>query len=102
MFDPQIRVYFKGMSRDSLRRGRQLTLDFLCCSLGGPALYLGRNMKTLHEGVGISGDDWTILPGHARTALNDLAVAQREKSDVLAFLEGLKSDVVEADGAHAL
>jgi hemoglobin len=100
--DPQIAVYLKGMSRDSRRRGRQLTLDFLCSSLGGPAIYLGRDMKTLHEGMGISNDDWGVLMGHAGTALDNLGVAQREKSDILAFLEGLKGDIVEARGGHAL
>jgi len=100
--DPQIAVYLKGMSRDSRRRARQLTLDFLCSSLGGPALYLGRDMKTLHEGMGISDDDWSVLMGHAGTALDDLGVAPREKTDTLAFLEGLKGDIVEARGAHVL
>lgn len=100
--DPQIAVYLKGMSRDSRRRGRQLTLDFLCSSLGGPALYLGRDMRTLHEGMGISNDDWSALMGHAATALDNLGVARGEKSDVLAFLEGLKGDIVEGRGAQAL
>ena len=98
--DPQIGVYWKGTSRNSLRRSRQLALDFLCASLGGPALYLGRDMKTLHEGMGISESDWHVLIGHARTALEDLGVAAAEKSDVLAFLEGLKGDIVEALGAQ--
>ena len=98
--DPQISVYLKGMSRDSMRRARQLTLDFLCSSLGGPAFYLGRDMKILHDGIGISDDDWSLLIGHAGTALDDLGVAQPEKSDVLAFLEGLKGDIVEPRGAH--
>jgi hemoglobin len=99
--DPQIAVYLKGMSRDSRRHGRQLTLDFLCSSLGGPAIYLGRDMKTLHEGMGISNDDWSVLMGYAGTALDNLGVAQREKSDTLAFLEGLKGDIVETHGAEA-
>ena len=83
------------MSRNSLRRSRQLALDFLCASLGGPALYLGRDMKPLHEGMGIGDSDWNVLIAHARVVLDDLGVAATEKREVLAFLEGLKGDIVE-------
>lgn len=92
--DPQIGGYWKGMSRNSLRRSRQLALDFLCASLGGPALYLGRDMKTLHEGMGIREIDWQVLIAHAQSVLDDLGVAAVEKCEVLAFLDGLKDDIV--------
>lgn len=93
--DPRIGGYWKGMDRNSLRRSRQLALDFLCASLGGPALYLGRDMKTLHEGMGIGASDWNVLIAHAHSVLDDLGVAATEKCEVLAFLEGLKDDIVE-------
>jgi hemoglobin len=100
--DPQIGGYWKGIDRNSLRRSRQLALDFLCASLGGPALYLGRDMKILHEGMGIRETDWAVMIGHARAVLDDLGVAAVEKCDVLTFLEGLKGDIVQARGTQVL
>lgn len=99
--DAQIGVYWKGTSRDSLRRARQFALDFLCASMGGPAIYLGREMKTLHEGMGISDADWEVLMRHARETLDDLGVAEPERKEVVSFLEGLKADIVEARGVPA-
>jgi hemoglobin len=99
--DPQIGVYWKGTSRDSLHRARQLALDFLCASMGGPVIYLGREMKTLHEGMGISDADWEVLMRHARKTLDDLGIAEPEGKEVLSFLEGLKADIVEARRVQA-
>src|SRR2546426_8642600 len=56
--DPQIGSYWKGHSKDSLRTERQLVVDFLAAAFGGPVLYRGRDMKTSHEGLGISERDW--------------------------------------------
>ena len=99
--DPRIGVYWKGMSRDCLRRARQFALDFLCASMGGPAIYLGREMKTLHQGMGISDADWEVLTQHSRKTLDDLGIAEPERKEVLSFLEGLKADIVEAPGVQA-
>jgi hypothetical protein len=74
-------VYWKGTSRDSLHRARQLALDFLCASMGGPVIYLGREMKTLHEGMGISDADWEVLMRHARKTLDDLGIAEPERKE---------------------
>jgi hemoglobin len=99
--DPKIGVYWKGTSQDSLGRARQLVLDFLCASMGGPTIYLGRDMKTLHEGMGICDADWKVLMRHARKTLDDLGTAEPERKEVLSFLEGLKADIVEARGLQA-
>jgi hemoglobin len=79
---------------------RQFALDFLCASMGGPAIYLGRDMKTLHQGMGISDADWEVLMQHAWKTLDDLGVAGPESKEVQSFLEGLKADIVEARGVQ--
>ncbi|MGH9257819.1 MAG: group I truncated hemoglobin [Vicinamibacterales bacterium] len=99
--DPQIGIYWKGKCKDSLRRDRQLLVDFLCAATGGPAHYVGRDMKTSHEGLGISESDWDVLVRHAAATLEDLGVAAGEKSDALSAVAGLKGDIVEARHASA-
>ena len=94
--DPQLGIYWKGKCKDSLRKERQVLVDYLCAAAGGPVNYSGRDMKTSHEGLGISESDWDVFAKHAVASLEDLGVPQREKNDVLAFASSLKGDIVEA------
>src|SRR5437868_15241452 len=93
--DPQIGVYWKGKCKDSMRRDRQLLIDFLSAATGGPSTYLGRDMKTSHEGLGISDSDWGVLMQHARATFDDLGVAENEKNEALSAVDDLKSEIVE-------
>ncbi|HEY1983719.1 MAG TPA: group 1 truncated hemoglobin [Xanthobacteraceae bacterium] len=94
--DPKLWVYWKGKSLESRRRGDQLLVDFLCAAFGGPAFYAGPDMKTSHEGLGITNEEWDITLGHIGAALDALGVATQEKSEVLAAAASLKGDIVEA------
>src|SRR5947209_2248478 len=47
--------FFVGHSEDSLKRIRQHIVDQFCAAAGGPCLYTGRDMKTSHKGLGITG-----------------------------------------------
>src|SRR5436853_6704159 len=82
--DPQLGVYWKGKCKDSLKKDRQLLVDFLAMATGGPSQYLGRDMKTSHEGLGITQSDWDVFVRHTVASLNDLGIAEREKNEVLA------------------
>jgi hemoglobin len=93
--DPELSVYWKGKSEDSLRNDRQLIVDFMVAAAGGPAYYRGRDMKTAHAGLGITDREWDLFMGHARATLAHLNVPGRETHEVLSALEGLKADVVQ-------
>ena len=102
--DPQIGVYWKGKCKDSMKKDRQLVVDFLCAATGGTVNYLGRDMKTSHEGLGISESDWDIFVQHSVASLEDLGVAEKEKTEFLSAAASLKGDIVEArhlSGARA-
>src|SRR5215207_10551922 len=96
MADPQLGGYWKGASHDNRRRARQLIVDFLVEAAGGPAYYTGRDMKTSHAGMGISKGDWDVFLRHTRAMLAHFAVGEREQQEVLASLDSLKGDIVEA------
>lgn len=100
--DPQIGVYWKGKCKDSMTKDRQLVVDFLCAATGGPVNYLGRDMKTSHEGLGISESDWNIFVQHAVASLNDLGVADRETNEFLSAAASLHGDVVERPHASGV
>ena len=93
--DPPLAAYFKGMSNDTKGKARQLIVDFMSASLGGPTIYTGRNMKVLHEGLGISAGEYAALVGHAAATLDALGVAPQAKEELLAWFAGLEGDTVE-------
>ena len=97
--DPDLGVYWKGKCQDSMKKDRQLLVDFLCAVAGGPVHYAGRDMKTSHAGLRISERDWDIFAQHAVSVLEDLGVAEREKSEFLSIAAGFKGDIVEAGEA---
>jgi len=97
--DAQIRVYWKGKCKDSLRKDRQLIVDFLCSAFGGPVQYLGRDMKTSHDGLEISEADWMVFEQHVVATLKNLGVSGREYDEVMAATVSLKGDVVASGSA---
>ena len=93
--DPQIGSYWKGHSKDSLRTERQLVVDFLAAAFGGPVLYRGRDMKTSHEGLGISERDWQAFVNIIVATLDTFGVQGKEREEFLAAASRLKGEVVE-------
>jgi len=93
--DPQLGGFWKGHSENSLRRDRQLVVNYMCEAAGGPVFYTGRDMQTSHKGLGISASDWEGFMRHATAALEKFAVPAAEQDKVLAFLTSLRGDIVE-------
>ena len=93
--DTSLQRFFVGHSKDSLVRIRQLVVDQLCAATGGPCAYIGRDMKSAHQGMGISEADWNTAAGHLVATLDKFKVPQKEKAEVLAAISGLKADIVE-------
>jgi hemoglobin len=93
--DPALAPYFKGMSNDTKRKARQLIVDFIAATTGGPTIYTGRDMKTLHEGLGISRGEYDTLLRHATTTLDTLGVGAEDKREFLAWLASLEGETIE-------
>jgi hemoglobin len=94
--DPQLGRFWQHRGTDGIRRELQLLIDFLCAATGGPLLYTGRDMLTTHRGMRISKSDWTIFLGHAAKTLEKFHVPPTEQGEVVAFVLGLKGEIVEA------
>src|SRR5205823_13949856 len=65
--DAQLGRFWHHRGEDGLRREKQLLVNFLCASAGGPMYYTGRDMKISHRGLGISESDWQAFIGHGRS-----------------------------------
>jgi hemoglobin len=79
-----------------VRREKQLLVDYLCSSAGGPLYYKGRDMKTSHTGMRISEGDWSAFLGHLLATLDAFQVPEAERDEVVAFVQSTKGDIVEA------
>lgn len=93
--DKDVGRFFVGASENSKMRIRQLVVDQLCAATGGPCVYIGRDMKTAHKGLGITEKDWDIAVKHLGATLDKFKVPKKEQDEVVAALSGLKKDIVE-------
>lgn len=93
--DARISGYWKGLNTENKRRARQQLVDFMVAAAGGPAFYVGADMKAAHAGMGISEADWIVLVEHATAMMSHLQVPDREQGEILGFFASLKDDIVE-------
>jgi len=93
--DPQLGRFWAHRGEDGVKREKQLLVDFLCSCAGGPVYYRGRDMALCHRGMRISESDWSAFLGHAAATLAKFRVPDAEQREVVAFVQSLKSDIVE-------
>jgi len=58
-------------------------------------VYIGRDMKTAHAGLGVTEADWQTNLQHASAALEKYGVPLREREEFLAIFQKYKNDIVE-------
>ena len=92
--DSQLGRFWAHRGEDGIMREKQLLIDFLCASAGGPMYYRGRDMTLTHRGMRISDSDWNVFLGHAAT-LAKFQVPEAEQRDMVAFVQSLKKECVE-------
>ncbi len=93
--DPQLGRFWANRGDDGIQRERQLLIDFLASSAGGPMYYTGRDMALSHKGMKISDSDWDLFIGHLNATLDAFDVPGQERSDMLAFIDSTRVDIVE-------
>ncbi|MBL6935257.1 MAG: group 1 truncated hemoglobin [Alphaproteobacteria bacterium] len=87
--------FWQNRGEDGIAREKQLLIDFLSSSAGGPLYYTGRDMKISHQGMGISENDWSRFIGHIEASLDSFNLPPQERGEVLAFIDSTKADIVE-------
>lgn len=94
--DAKLGRFWQHRGSDGVKREKQLLIDFLCASAGGPLYYTGRDMRLSHQGMNITEGDWNAFLGHLNAALDVFRVPKTERDEVVAFVESTKADIVEA------
>jgi hemoglobin len=93
--DKQVGRFYVGHSTNSKKRLRQLITEMICEVTGGPAKYIGRDMRTSHAGLDITGSDWQVTVKNLTVVLDKFSVPQKEKDELLAIVTGLRPVIVE-------
>src|SRR5713226_2817190 len=81
--DKALSRFFGGTSTDSQKRFRQHLVDQVCAVTGGPCIYVGRDMKTAHGGLGITEAEWQAGVNDLVGAIDKFKVPQKEKDELL-------------------
>lgn len=67
---------------------------FFIQGTGGPAVYEGDDMPTVHRSMNIDNDEFVAVLDDAMAALDSNDIGQREKEEVLFVLYSMKDDIV--------
>jgi len=90
------RFWTSPRSVDTNNRERQLAIDYIAAAAGGPTIYLGRDMKLAHKGMGITKADYAAFMRCLSVTLNTFEVPEPERGEVVAFALGLEPQIAEA------
>ena len=90
------RFWTSPRSVDTNNRERQLAVDFIAAAAGGPPIYLGRDMKLAHTGMGIDKADYAAFMRCLSLSLDKFQVPEPERGEVVAFALSLEPEIAEA------
>ena len=79
----------------NIPRLKTMLVAQICQASGGPCTYTGRDMKSAHAGMGVSGGEFDALVGDLVATLTKFKVGEREKNELLGALGPMKKDIVE-------
>ncbi|HEU0180805.1 MAG TPA: group 1 truncated hemoglobin [Agromyces mariniharenae] len=94
--DDRLRGYFDGVEMDRLKRHQTALVSQV---MGGPVEYSGRQLRTVHQGKGISTDAFTAVAGHLVTALTEAGVEPAIIDRTVTAVAGTAPDIIENDTA---
>ena len=95
--DPLLaRFWTSPRSVNTNNRERQLAIDFSAAAAGGPTIYLGRDMRVSHAGMGISKTDYAAFMRCLSVTLDTFKVPEPQRGEVVTFALGLEPEIAEA------
>src|SRR5436305_3285460 len=77
---------------------KYLVAEMLAEAAGGPQRYSGRSMEDSHRELLITTDEWDAFMDDLNQSLDQFAVPQREKSEVIAIIDSTRSAIVVEAG----
>ena len=75
--------------------------QFICSATGGPQVYEGRDMKTVHEGMQISEAEFGAIAADLRASLITFNVPQKEQNELISIVATTQGSIVETAPASS-
>jgi hemoglobin len=76
-------------------RVKQMLALLISQATGGPEPYTGRDMKSVHQGMKISGYEFDLMKRELKESLKKLKVKDEDQRDLLKVIERWRMDIVE-------
>jgi hemoglobin len=89
--NPLIAARFAG---SDVSRMKRMAADFFSTGSGGPQVYGGKDMRSAHQHMNISDNEYMAAVDDLMKALTGAGVGDREKAEVLYIFYQLRPDVV--------
>ncbi|MEO7067250.1 MAG: group 1 truncated hemoglobin [Rhodanobacter sp.] len=91
MADPRTHPYFAPVDREHVKKE---LVDQFCVILDGPCSYTGRDMKSLHRGMGVDRAAFNALAEDLQTAMTKHKVPFRAQNKLLAKLAAMHGAII--------
>jgi hemoglobin len=92
--DPRVNARFKDLKPPDVEKFKTNISDQVCDATGGPCTYLGRDMKTVHQGMNITEAEWNATVENLVKALDKRNVAKKDQEELISLLAPMKKDIV--------
>lgn len=76
-----------------------MLIDQVGEATGGPFTYTGRDMRTTHDGMSVTGGEFEALVADLVATLDKFGVGEAEKNELLGALAPMRSDIVEVESS---
>jgi hemoglobin len=86
-------------ARTDIPRLKTELVDQVSAATGGPSTYTGRDMRTTHDGMSVTGGEFEALVADLVATLDKFGVGEAEKGELLSALAPMRSDIVEVESA---
>jgi len=90
--DAKLTGRFKGADMAAFKKG---LVDQICQQTGGPCTYTGRDMKSAHAGMGVTGEEFRMVMGHMIESLRAKKVDPKVEGKLVGMLLSMKGSIVE-------
>ncbi len=84
-------------ARTDVARLKANLVDQVCEATGGPCTYSGRDMRTTHDQMGVTGGEFDALVQDLIATLDQFGVGEADKSELLNALAPMRADIVEVE-----
>ena len=86
-------------ARTDIPRLKAHLVDQVCAASGGPCTYSGRDMRTTHDGMGVTAGEFDALVADLVATLDQFGVPEAEKGELLGALAPMRGDIVEVESS---